>query len=69
MQKAVDKEETIDSHAHQNPTETASITIKESGVSNQYLLVTGEIYPLHAHCVTFYHNGFICEADILGSCS
>ncbi|KAB0889661.1 type IV toxin-antitoxin system YeeU family antitoxin [Cronobacter sakazakii] len=32
------------------------------------MLTTGEMNPRHAHCVTLYHNGFICEADTLGSC-
>lgn len=31
------------------------------------MLTTGELNPLHAHCVTLYHNGFTCEADTLGS--
>ncbi|HGF4623206.1 TPA: type IV toxin-antitoxin system YeeU family antitoxin [Escherichia coli] len=32
------------------------------------MLTTGELNPRHAHCVTLYHNSFICEADTLGSC-
>ena len=32
------------------------------------MLTTGEMKPLHAHCVTIYHNGLTCEADTLGSC-
>ncbi len=32
------------------------------------MLTIGELNPRHAHCVTLYHNGFICEADTLGSC-
>ena len=32
------------------------------------MLTTGELSPQHAHCVTLYHNSFICEADTLGSC-
>ncbi|EOG5454528.1 TPA: type IV toxin-antitoxin system YeeU family antitoxin [Enterobacter mori] len=31
------------------------------------MLTTGEMNPRHANCVTLYHNGFICEADTLGS--
>lgn len=34
----------------------------------ELILATGEIDPRYAHCVTLYHNGFTCEADILGSC-
>ncbi|RVQ75169.1 type IV toxin-antitoxin system YeeU family antitoxin [Enterobacter hormaechei] len=32
------------------------------------MLSTDELNPCHAYCVTLYHNGFTCEADILGSC-
>ncbi|HAT3953178.1 TPA: type IV toxin-antitoxin system YeeU family antitoxin [Kluyvera ascorbata] len=32
------------------------------------MLTIGELNPRHAHCVTLYHNVFICEADTLGSC-
>ncbi|MFW0882781.1 type IV toxin-antitoxin system YeeU family antitoxin [Cronobacter dublinensis] len=32
------------------------------------MLTTGEINPLHAHCVTLCYNDFTCEADTLGSC-
>lgn len=31
------------------------------------LLLSGELDPLHPHCVTVQHAGFICEADSLGS--
>ncbi|MEI6933554.1 type IV toxin-antitoxin system YeeU family antitoxin [Klebsiella pneumoniae] len=33
-----------------------------------HFMITGEMNPRHAHCVTLYHNGFTCEADTLGSC-
>ncbi|AHG21514.1 hypothetical protein Z042_19285 [Chania multitudinisentens RB-25] len=32
------------------------------------LLLSGELYPLHSHCVTVQHAGFTCEVDTLGSC-
>ncbi|WP_416173890.1 type IV toxin-antitoxin system YeeU family antitoxin [Enterobacter asburiae] len=31
------------------------------------MLTTGELNPRHSHCFTLYHNGFVCEADTLGS--
>ena len=34
----------------------------------ELMLTTGEMNPRHAHCITLYHNSFICEADTLGSC-
>lgn len=34
----------------------------------ELMLTSGELNPRHAHCVTLYHNGLICEADTLGSC-
>ena len=33
----------------------------------ELMLTSGELNPRHAHCVTLYHNGLICEADTLGS--
>ena len=32
------------------------------------MLTSGELNPLHVHCVTLYHTSFTCEADTLGSC-
>lgn len=34
----------------------------------ELMLVSGELYPRHQHCVTLYHNELTCEADTLGSC-
>jgi cytoskeleton bundling-enhancing protein CbeA-like protein len=34
----------------------------------ELMLTSGELFPQHEHCVTLYHNGLTCEADILGSC-
>ncbi|EDV0511824.1 type IV toxin-antitoxin system YeeU family antitoxin [Salmonella enterica subsp. enterica] len=34
----------------------------------ELLLLSGELNPGHAHCVTLYHNDLTCEADTLGSC-
>ncbi|WP_329601229.1 type IV toxin-antitoxin system YeeU family antitoxin [Citrobacter koseri] len=31
------------------------------------MLLSGELNPRYAHCVTLYHDGFTCEADTLGS--
>lgn len=31
------------------------------------MLLSGELNPRHAHCVTLYHAGLSCEADTLGS--
>lgn len=33
----------------------------------ELMLLSGELNPRYAHCVTLYHDGFICEADTLGS--
>ena len=33
----------------------------------ELMLVSGELYPRHQHCVTLYAKGLICEADSLGS--
>jgi cytoskeleton bundling-enhancing protein CbeA-like protein len=33
----------------------------------ELMLLSGEINPRHAHCVTLYHNELTCEADTLGS--
>ncbi|EAA8320926.1 type IV toxin-antitoxin system YeeU family antitoxin [Salmonella enterica subsp. enterica] len=34
----------------------------------EQMLLSGELNPRHAHCVTLYHNELTCEADTLGSC-
>lgn len=34
----------------------------------ELMLLSGELNPRHAHCVTLYRNGLTCEADTLGSC-
>jgi cytoskeleton bundling-enhancing protein CbeA-like protein len=33
----------------------------------ELMLVSGELNPRYAHCVTLYRNGLTCEADTLGS--
>lgn len=33
----------------------------------ELMLLSGELNPRYAHCVTLYHDGFTCEADTLGS--
>ncbi len=33
----------------------------------ELMLLSGELNPRHAHCVTLYRNGLTCEADTLGS--
>lgn len=34
----------------------------------ELMLLSGELTPRHAQCVTLYRNGLTCEADSLGSC-
>ncbi|MGI7008350.1 type IV toxin-antitoxin system YeeU family antitoxin [Citrobacter braakii] len=34
----------------------------------ELMLLSGELNPRYAHCVTLYRNGLTCEADTLGSC-
>lgn len=33
----------------------------------ELMLLSGELNPRYAHCVTLYRNGLTCEADTLGS--
>ncbi|EEQ17864.1 hypothetical protein yinte0001_1680 [Yersinia intermedia ATCC 29909] len=33
----------------------------------ELMLLSGELNPWCAHCVTLYRNGLTCEADTLGS--
>ncbi len=33
----------------------------------ELMLLSGELNPRDAHCVTLYRNGLTCEADTLGS--
>ncbi|EMQ2224307.1 MULTISPECIES: type IV toxin-antitoxin system YeeU family antitoxin [Citrobacter] len=32
----------------------------------ELMLLSGELNPQYAHCVTLYRNGLTCEADTLG---
>lgn len=33
----------------------------------ELMLLSRELNPRYAHCVTLYHDGFTCESDTLGS--